>query len=805
MVRIADRFEFGTKAETLERLQGRLSSGMVPPFMRFTVSEWKVDRTTVLEAIGKELQDAGDLIVRSSALSEDGGIYAQAGAFLSVPYVRPNDTDGLQDAVEKTIASYGKSEEASQGRQTDQVIVQEMVRNVSMSGVLFTQDLSSGAPYFVINYDDESGSTDTITAGTGYSNRTIYIYRDAWKEVQSERFRKLLEAVLEIETLTGDGCLDVEFALDAHLNVYILQVRRITTQPNWNRGLGIRIGDALGRLRMGIEEHLSNSDNGKVHRTILGKMPDWNPAEMIGSAPRRLAFSLYRYMITDGAWRRARDRMGYREPRGLPLMWSCAGQPYIDARQSFRSFLPVQLDEALSERIVDHWVERLRTNPQFHDKVEFAVAITTWSFDFAKRSTELLPDELSREEYRAVEEAFRELTVAAVEGHHASISDQEHAVKELQRRHSATVGGGAISPDIAVASRMIEDAIEFGTVPFSVLARHAFIAKTLLDSLVVEAVLDQGTVDSFYRSVPTVASDFISDMERFGRGDISRNALMGKYGHLRPGAYDILSLRYDQRDGAFLSGAGKLEGHGGEAAPEFSLQPHQKAAIEARLGEAGFGIGADDLMEYCTAAIQGREWAKFVFTHSISDSLELIAAWGQRLGLSREELSHLDIRELLDSLVETKGRSLEHHLRTRSEEGRREHDVTSAIRLPYVISQPSDIVIVPMLLDQPNFVTLKSVKAPSVLVSGRDVDPEALDGRIVAIESADPGFDWIFTRPICGLVTKFGGANSHMAIRCAEFDLPAAIGCGEQIFERVVRSGYIELDCAVGHIEPVQH
>ena len=64
------------------------------------------------------------------------------------------------------------------------------------------------------------------------------------------------------------------------------------------------------------------------------------------------------------------------------------------------------------------------------------------------------------------------------------------------------------------------------------------------------------------------------------------------------------------------------------------------------------------------------------------------------------------------------------------------------------------------------------------------------------IESADPGFDWIFSHDIAGLVTHFGGANSHMAIRCAEFGLPAAIGCGERLFTKLLKTSVIELNCA---------
>jgi phosphoenolpyruvate-protein kinase (PTS system EI component) len=49
---------------------------------------------------------------------------------------------------------------------------------------------------------------------------------------------------------------------------------------------------------------------------------------------------------------------------------------------------------------------------------------------------------------------------------------------------------------------------------------------------------------------------------------------------------------------------------------------------------------------------------------------------------------------------------------------------------------------------------------------------------------------------VAGLITMFGGANSHMAIRCAEFSIPAAIGCGSVLYEgaRVART--VELDCA---------
>ena len=74
---------------------------------------------------------------------------------------------------------------------------------------------------------------------------------------------------------------------------------------------------------------------------------------------------------------------------------------------------------------------------------------------------------------------------------------------------------------------------------------------------------------------------------------------------------------------------------------------------------------------------------------------------------------------------------------------------------------------------------------------------------IVIIERADPGFDWIFGYNIGGLITQYGGAASHMAIRCAEFGIPAAIGCGEKIYSHVSGLNYIEIDCKNGKITEV--
>ena len=47
-----------------------------------------------------------------------------------------------------------------------------------------------------------------------------------------------------------------------------------------------------------------------------------------------------------------------------------------------------------------------------------------------------------------------------------------------------------------------------------------------------------------------------------------------------------------------------------------------------------------------------------------------------------------------------------------------------------------------------------------------------------------------------GLITAWGGANSHMAIRAGELGIPAVIGSGEILYSLWSNSKMLNIDCA---------
>ena len=207
-------------------------------------------------------------------------------------------------------------------------------------------------------------------------------------------------------------------------------------------------------------------------------------------------------------------------------------------------------------------------------------------------------------------------------------------------------------------------------------------------------------------------------------------------------------------------------------------------------------LDAHQLIAYADRAIVGREYAKFVFTKNLSDVLEGIAHWGRSYNLERDDLSYLSLSEILETISQSNMISTEQYLSDLIGNSRHQTDLAQALRMGYIIRDVRDLYVVPVHRAAPNFITTQKTTGYILYLSASSLSHDHLYRKIVCIESADPGFDWIFSKGILGLVTKFGGTNSHMAIRCSELGLPAAIGCGEMLFENIISSNTIELDCA---------
>jgi len=789
---------FGTKAETLQRVAPRLRSAIVLDLIYFTVEQWARTRNRCLQRVAARFGSA-TLAVRSSALAEDGAQGSMAGAFESVLRVSGGYASAVGAAIDRVAA-------ALTGNPRDQILIQPMLEDVAVSGVIMTHDLVLGAPYYVINFDDETGRTDSVTAGQGV-HKALRVYRNAPPDfIQSPRVARFLALARELERLCGDVPLDIEFALTRAGTLHLLQVRRIASVQAWHPVTERRVARQLVFVENFVRECGAPRPGLFGRRTILAVMPDWNPAEIIGTNPRPLATSLYRELVTREVWRDARAAMGYRRLPPEELMVVVNSHPYVDVRASFNSFLPEGIGEVQGTVLVDAWLDRLDTHPELHDKVEFEIAHTCLDFEFDRSFRKRYGDLLARGARNDYRERLRSLTgtcLRADDGGSLALADRLTSELEVMQTAPAVASAAPAGFEaLRRAVRLVRDCARMGTFAFAIVARHAFIAEALLRSAVVRGAVSADRLHDFRRSVATVTSGMLHDYDAVCRGQAPRAGFLARYGHLRPGTYDITSRRYDARDDLFAEALPPMP-H--VATPGFTLRPAERNALGILLADAGLATAnPTQLFAYARRAIAGRERAKFVFTRCLSDALEALAGWGESQGLTRDDLSFVDWPALERTCSDPVIDYADRHFLALAEQGRLRHAEAHAFRLSHIVRDVRDIYVATIHRSEPNFIGTGGASGPVIALDAHSSGSVNLFGGIVCIENADPGFDWVFTRGIVALVTKFGGANSHMAIRCAELDLPAAIGCGEQTYARLVAAGMAELNCATHVLRPTR-
>ncbi|OAH08969.1 hypothetical protein pfor_3c0289 [Rhodobacteraceae bacterium SB2] len=764
---------FSTKAGTLSVLQGVLRTARIAPSHVFTVAQWQVDRSVCFSGIVDSL-GAGPWIVRSSCGREDGATSSNAGAFLSIPNV---EAAGLESAVMQVIAAYGEAQP------TDEVLIQPMLAQVVRSGVAFSHDPNTCAPYRVVNWS-EGSDTSAVTGGMGGR---------VWQQAANSAvpppptFVQIIALLDELLALFGYVPLDCEFAVTREADVevlWLLQARPLVLsgEPESETVQAARLESIQRKVARGMQPHPFLMGR----RTVYGVMPDWNPAEILGIRPKPLALSLYRELITDAIWAYQRHNYGYRNLRSFPLMPHFFGLPYIDVRLSFNSFIPADLDQGLAGRLVDHYIDHLLAKPTLHDKVEFEIVFSCYTLDLPQRLERLADAGFSKHEREAIAHSLRKLTNRIVHPKEGLWRGDAAKIDNLNARREELLASSA--DPLERIYWLLEDAKRYGTLPFAGLARAGFVAIQMLKSLVVVGVFSQADYDAFIGGLSTVSGHLARD-----RATLHKATFLARYGHLRPGTYDILSPRYDEASELYFDW--NQQPPDPEPVKPFALTLPQMREIVKLLEAHGLQPDPMGLFDFMQAGIELRELAKFHFTRNLSDALVLIEEVGGQYGFSREDLAYCDIaafKELHVAATDPKD------LLLRSiEQGKARYAEITKISLPPLIAKPEDVWAFEWPETAPNFITQKLVTAPVVGCDAR----QHLTGAIVCIPNADPGFDWLFAYPIAGLITAWGGANSHMAIRAGELGLPAVIGAGEVLYRRWSSAQQLHLDCAGRRVE----
>lgn len=778
-----------TKADTLLALRERLKQCRIEPILVVTAGEFEKDRTAVLGNI-KAKYAGQKIVVRSSASNEDSLQSSNAGHYDSNLNIMSDEPQEVAQAIQRTLDSYRRDGLARDG---EQVLIQAQTENVAASGVVFTRDLQRNRPYYLVNYDD-NGSTDSVTSGSG--GKSIWISRDL-RDVPAP-WTALITAVREIEQVLDGMILDIEFAITRSGEVVVFQVRPLAANYRFSKEFD---DETFFRHKRQVKESVRSQPGGVDGQAmIFSDMAFWNPSEIIGTHPHELDYSLYREIITKRAWNEGLVPMGYhRVDQGLMVRFS--GKPYISIDYSFLSLIPSAVSRELAEKLVDYYKRKLRKDLTAHDKIEFEIVYSCYDFSTGKKVDQLTDEGFYLEECEELKKALHHLTYQSVRDYFAVLEKDKESLASLDYLRRGIEEKLRCQEDntsilLRYFTTLLDGLKRYGTPQFSRQARYAFIARSLCRSLVEEGYVTQQELDAFMLGIETVATEFARDMDRYLNGDLPREVFCERYGHLRSGTYDIRADRYDQI--AFQPRQGGKTQEKAVASP--AVLPEK--SLKQGLTDIGFeDIDPGELMKFLRTAFEQREKFKFEFTKSLSLALEILRMAGRNLDITARDLSYLQVSDILAAEYYGSGEELAAFWRALIQQRRQLRRNEELLVMPDVMTGAEDIDLVCMWEARPNFITEQTVTGETVLPE--EMGTMALAGKIVLLEKADPGFDWIFAQEIAGLITCYGGAASHMAIRCAEFGIPAAIGCGKKIYAHVGGLRRVTLDARNGKIKEV--
>ena len=775
---------FTSKADVLKFLQPKLKKSRIEKIFDFTVKEWKNEKKLIISKIKTQFTK-GKIIVRSSAIGEDSIKKSNAGRYESILNVKVNDEKNVMKAITSVIKSYNENGNYDEN---SQILIQNQTQNIQTSGVIFTKTPDLAAPYFVINYE-EGPATDGVTKGI--VNNSVKLFRETTPSEVPFKWKKLITSIKEIESVIHSDFLDIEFGITKSNKITIFQVRPITSLKEYKiKNSSPKISKLIENTKKKFLE--SNKKKNFGDYTIFSDMSDWNPAEIIGDNPNLLDYSLYDFLIMNKIWHLGRNKIGYQDMGYAPLMVRFGTKPYVDVRMSFNSLLPEIIPSNLKKKLMKYYLEKLKKYPFLHDKIEFEILFTCYDFSINTRINELKKYGFTNKEILLIKNNLKEFTNNIINKFPMILNTCHESIECLTKnRELINLNLNSKSNNhkdfIFAAEKLLKDCRQLGTLPFSTMARISFISSILLKSLPENKKIPKKFVENFLRSIETPISNIQDDVESLINNKISKKQFLKKYGHLRPGTYDITVPRYDSEEKFFEN----LKFLKRTKPLKFSINDDFLNEI---MNNHGLEFNKINFLNFIKESITQRENLKFEFTKNLSDALELIAKAGEKLGFSRYDLAYLDIKTILKSKNESVMKTKQLWKKKISKE-KNYSDMCNLMILPPMLLEKNDLHYLQYFISKPNFITSEQISGDTINLKNFEEKVLELENKIVLIEHADPGYDWIFTKKPKALITKYGGVASHMSIRCYEVGLPAAIGCGEILYQKLLNASKILLDC----------
>ena len=159
-------------------------------------------------------------------------------------------------------------------------------------------------------------------------------------------------------------------------------------------------------------------------------------------------------------------------------------------------------------------------------------------------------------------------------------------------------------------------------------------------------------------------------------------SIIKKYGHLRPGTYEITTEPYWKNPQKYLSSSLKKQ----KKYKLFRFSNNEEKEIKKAIKELDNGIDFDTFEDYLRRSIQERERVKFEFTKNISQVIDILENWCASQNISLNDIKFIEYKDILKY---EKDKDLE-SLKKIISENKNKFTYTKLTNLPDLIDHQND-------------------------------------------------------------------------------------------------------------------
>ena len=733
-----NRLSYGNKAKNLEYV-AKNTDIEIPYFKEIYLN----DLNNIENIVNSFSQK---IMIRSNSSSEDKDYSSSAGKYLSIGPIEKTDLETIKKSWEMVINSYEEQDNQS-------VIFQNYIENAKSVSVLTSYKVGSDSAYrtFSTYYGSE---TDAITSGKYSEINNFFMHRsfDILPK-KYEKYNVYLKIITQLEDLFKNKQLDIEMVLDKNNSPQLLQVRPLMGKK-LNKESIFEEKDVIDRNLKNYKKLNKTTADRFGTNQIYSNMSDMNPAEMIGKKPDNIAFGLYKFMFTDTTWNIQRGEFGYRKYSGGKLMELFNNVAYINVNHSLNSFLTRNLQKESCEEIINYQLNKLKENPHLHDSIEFDISRSSYVFDTVEEFSKEYKNIISPSEI--------------IKWHNDLIQIDTQNKSTLEKNKKIILSTfSKLDKSFEYSKKenikLIRDTM---ALPFTHHSRLGFVYFAQLNSLLEKEVISEDQKKLLLLSVNSISTKMKADAYEVKIGKKTLEGFLDVYGHIRAGNYNLLSsnLKND------LNFTESLINNSQQPLEDNILPKDIYTNIEEYFTINEIPLKASAWIDMFQEGISTRENSKFYYTKGIDGILNEV---GEKNTSDRELFDLLDIEFNEENTSDMRLKN---------------------VLMPDLITSNEDFYFYEEMSKNGNYIGQGTVIGDVLLIENEANRPNNLENKIVVIPAADPGWDWIFNYKIKSLVTKYGGPNSHMAIRCAEHNIPAILGVGENNFMVISNSKSLKID-----------